>query len=99
MDIGRFRISCVFDGPIRAHGDESASRDYILVEDLCTAIDLAVYDNAEKAKGGVFNVASGFHHTMLSIAKDIMKIMRKDESLLTFVEDRPGQVIRHTCVK
>jgi len=50
----------------------------------------------EKVKGEVFNVASGTHRSMLSIAKDIVRLMEKDESLLTFVGERPGQVFRHT---
>jgi dTDP-glucose 4,6-dehydratase len=49
-----------------------------------------------KVKGEVFNVAAGVHRSVLSIAKDIVKMMGKDESIIEFVEDRPGQVFRHT---
>jgi len=41
-------------------------------------------------------VASGIHRSILSIAKDITKMMGKDESIIKFAGDRPGQVFRHT---
>ncbi len=94
--VPRFITSCILDEKIRIHGDGSASRDYVFVEDVCAAVDLIVHANVEKVKGEVFNVASGTHRTMLSIAKDIVRLMEKDESLLTFVGERPGQVFRHT---
>ncbi len=94
--VPRFITSCILNEKIRIHGDGSASRDYVFVEDVCAAVDLIVHANVDKVKGEVFNVASGSHRTMLSIAEDIVKKMGKDESLLTFVGDRPGQVFRHT---
>ncbi|GJQ57633.1 MAG: NAD-dependent epimerase/dehydratase family protein [Candidatus Scalindua sp. AMX11] len=97
--IPRFITSCLLDEQIRLHGDGSAARDYIFVEDVCQAVDIMVHSEVEKVKGKVFNVASGTHRTMLSIAKDIVRLMKKDESILTFVGERPGQVFRHTgCV-
>jgi dTDP-glucose 4,6-dehydratase len=94
--IPRFITSCILNEPIRVHGDGSASRDYVFVEDMCNAIDLMMHVNIESAKGEVFNVASGVHRTILSIAKDVATLMGKDESLIGFVGDRPGQVFRHT---
>jgi dTDP-glucose 4,6-dehydratase len=94
--IPRFITSCLLNEPIRIHGDGSAARDYIFVEDVCRAIDRIMHEDIEKVKGEVFNVASGQHRTMLSIAKDIIRMMKKDETLITFVGDRPGQVFRHT---
>jgi dTDP-glucose 4,6-dehydratase len=94
--IPRFITSCILNEPIRIHGDGSACRDYVYVEDTCSAIDSVMHADIEKVKGEVFNVASGEHHSMLSIAKDVVKMMGKNESLITFVGDRPGQVFRHT---
>jgi dTDP-glucose 4,6-dehydratase len=94
--VPRFITSCILNEPIRLHGDGSAARDYIFAEDTCSAIDMIIHAEKTKVVGEVFNVASGVHRSMLSVAKDIVKIMGKDESLITFVGDRPGQVFRHT---
>jgi dTDP-glucose 4,6-dehydratase len=94
--IPRFITSCLLNEPIRVHGDGSAARDYIFVEDLCEAIDLLLQAELPRVQGEVFNIASGEHRTILSIAQDIVKMMGKDESIIKFVGDRPGQVFRHT---
>jgi dTDP-glucose 4,6-dehydratase len=94
--IPRFITSCILNEPIRVHGDGSPSRDFIFVEDLCSAIDAILHADLQKVKGEVFNVASGVHRSILSIAQDIIKLMGKDDSIIELVGDRPGQVFRHT---
>lgn len=94
--IPRFITSCILNESITVHGDGSASRDYIFVEDVCKAIDIIMHAKIEKVKGQVFNLATGIDRSIISIARDIIKLMGKDDSLLTFIGDRPGQVIRHT---
>jgi len=94
--IPRFVTSCILGEPLRVHGDGSASRDYVFVEDVCRAIDTVMHADIEKVQGEVFNVATGVHRSILSIAKDVVKLMGKDESVVTFVGERPGQVFRHT---
>ena len=94
--IPRFITSCLLDEPIRVHGTGSAARDFIFVEDLCSAVDLVLQADPGKVSGEVFNVASGAHRSMNSIAIDIVGLMGKDKSLITYVGERPGQVIRHT---
>lgn len=93
--IPRFITSCILDEPIRIHGDGSAARDFIFVEDVCRAIDMVLHADINKVRGEVFNVASSVHRSILSIAEDIVRLMKKDKSLITFVGDRPGQVFRH----
>lgn len=94
--VPRFITSCLLNEPIRVHGDGSASRDYVFVMDVSEAVDMVMHADIAKVKGEVFNVASGNHRSILSIARDVVKLMGRDESLLTFVGDRPGQVFRHT---
>jgi dTDP-glucose 4,6-dehydratase len=94
--IPRFITSCILNEPLRVHGDGGASRDYLFVEDLCLAIDLLMHTDIQKVRGQVFNVASGVHRSILSIAHDIVRMMGKDESSIQFTGDRPGQVFRHT---
>jgi dTDP-glucose 4,6-dehydratase len=94
--IPRFITSCILDEPIKVHGDGSAARDYIFVEDVCNAIDSLIHEDISKVAGEVFNVASGTDRTILSIAEDVVEQMGMDKSLIKFVGDRPGQVFRHT---
>lgn len=94
--VPRFITSCLLDEPLRVHGDGSAARDYIFVEDVCKAIDIIMHADIDKVMGEIFNIASGVHRSILSIAKDIVRMMGKSESVITFVGDRPGQVFRHT---
>ncbi|MBA4368372.1 MAG: epimerase [Desulfobacterium sp.] len=94
--VPRFITSCIIDEPIRVHGDGSSARDFIFVEDTCRAIDLAVHTDIQKVKGEVFNVASSQHRTILSIAQEVVFLMGKDETMIKFSGDRPGQVFRHT---
>ena len=78
------------------HGDGSASRDYIYVDDVCSAIYEVLHTDAKKVSGEVFNVASGVHRSILSIAEDVTNLMSRNKSSITFVGERPGQVFRHT---
>ncbi|MBI4619827.1 MAG: GDP-mannose 4,6-dehydratase [Desulfobacterales bacterium] len=94
--VPRFITSCILDEPIRVHGDGSAARDYVFVEDVCRAIDTVLHADLEKVKGEVFNLATEVHRSILSIAQDIVRMMGKDESIITFAGERPGQVFRHT---
>lgn len=94
--IPRFITSCILNEPVRVHGDGSACRDYLFVDDFCRATDIIMHADIKKVKGEVFNVASGVHRSMLSIAQDVVRMMGKNESSIAFVGDRPGQVFRHT---
>ena len=94
--VPRFITSCILNEPIRVHGDGSAARDFVFVEDTCRAIDAVVHVDLDKVRGEVFNVASSVHRSILSVAQDIVKMMGKEESVIRFAGDRPGQVFRHT---
>lgn len=94
--VPRFITSCILNEQLRVHGDGSAARDFIFVEDLCKAIDIIMHSDIESIQGEVFNIASVIHRSIISIAKDVVRLMAKDESLITFVGERPGQVFRHT---
>lgn len=94
--VPRFITSCILDENIRLHGDGSAARDFVHVSDTCKAIDLIMHSPANKIDGEVFNVASEIDRSMRSVAEDIVRAMAKNESLITYVGERPGQVFRHT---
>jgi len=48
--------------------------------------------------GEVFNIGSGEHRTILSIAQNLIELMCPDNPpSIIEVGDRPGQVLRHTA--
>ncbi len=94
--VPRFITSVILGEKLRVHGDGKAARDFIFVEDVCEAIDRVMHADIEIVRGEIFNVASGVHRSIYSIAKDVVKMTGEDESMITFVGERPGQVFRHT---
>ncbi|WP_029896978.1 dTDP-glucose 4,6-dehydratase [Desulfohalovibrio reitneri] len=95
--IPRFVTSVILDEKLRVHGDGQSSRDFIHTDDTCRAIDMALHAPQDKVVGEVFNVGSGQHRSILSIAQDITSIMCTDKQCWVHVGNRPGQVMRHTC--
>jgi dTDP-glucose 4,6-dehydratase len=94
--VPRFVTSVLLDEPLTVHGDGTAARDFVYVADCCRAIDLLIHAPLEKVAGDVFNIASGQDRTILSIANDIVRLMKADPKIITFSSNRPGQVVRHT---
>jgi dTDP-glucose 4,6-dehydratase len=47
--------------------------------------------------GAIYNVASGRQRTNLDVLRTILSLLRKDESLIQFVQDRPGHDRRY-CI-
>ena len=94
--IPRFITSAILGEPLTIHGDGTAARDFIYVEDVCRAIDLIMHAPKELVVGEVFNVASGKHRSILKIADDIIKLTGVDPDLKLHLPNRPGQVLRHT---
>jgi dTDP-glucose 4,6-dehydratase len=95
--VPRFITSCLLDEPLRVHGDGSAMRDWLYVEDTCAALDLILHADRGRVVGEVFNVGTGTHRSVLEIARAVVQRMGKPESLITYVGERPGQVFRHTA--
>jgi len=75
------------------YGTGKNVRDWIYVLDHCEAIDLVM---REGEKGEVYNISSGEEKTNLEVVRTILDLMGKDESLIEFVEDRPGHDLRYS---
>ena len=95
--VPRFITSCLLDEPLRVHGDGSAARDWLYVEDTCRALDCILHCDAAIVVGEVINLGYGESRTLGEIAPLIARRMDKPASLVTYVGDRPGQVFRHTA--
>jgi dTDP-glucose 4,6-dehydratase len=80
------------DKALPIYGDGMQERDWLYVEDYCRAIALAL----EKAKAGTtYNVSAGRPQPNLQIARTILSHLKKPESLIKHVQDRPGHDRRY----
>jgi dTDP-glucose 4,6-dehydratase len=94
--VPRLITSVLLDEPLTVHGDGSAGRDYVFVDDTSRAIELLVHAPIATVSGEVFNVASGKHREIGAIASDVARVMDTPAARIVHVGDRPGQVARHT---
>ncbi|WP_166241188.1 dTDP-glucose 4,6-dehydratase [Paenibacillus turpanensis] len=84
--------NALYDQPLPVYGDGLNIRDWLYVEDHCSAIDLVLH----KGKSGeVYNVGGNNERTNIDIVKRILAELRKPESLIKYVEDRPGHDKRY----
>jgi len=74
------------------YGNGANVRDWIHVEDHCSAIDLVLH---EGVPGSVYNIGADNEWTNIEIVKTILRHMSKPESLIRFVTDRPGHDLRY----
>ena len=77
---------------IPVYGKGENVRDWIHVHDHNVGVDLIVR-NGEK--GQIYNLGGHSEKTNLEVVKTILKQMKKDESLIEFVTDRPGHDLRY----
>jgi dTDP-glucose 4,6-dehydratase len=80
------------DQPLPVYGKGGNIRDWLYVEDHCEAL-WTVYRGGRP--GEVYNIAGGEERDNLTIVKTLLRILDKPESLITFVEDRPGHDWRY----
>ena len=93
--IPRFITSAILREPLTIHGDGSALRDWIFVEDTAEAIDKVMHAQLNDIKGEVFNVGTGISISVLDIANKIAGIFGLDQKCLTYMDERFGQVQNH----
>jgi dTDP-glucose 4,6-dehydratase len=80
------------DQQLPVYGKGENVRDWLYVEDHCSAIDLIIHKGRE---GEIYNVGGHNERTNLEVVKTILKALNKPESLITFVKDRPGHDMRY----
>ncbi len=81
------------DLPIPIYGSGQNIRDWIYVQDHCEAVSTVL----EKGNPGeIYNVSAGNEIPNIDIAKKIVALLKKPESLITFVEDSPGHDTRYS---
>ncbi len=80
------------DEPLPVYGKGENVRDWLYVEDHCAAIDLVIRKGRE---GEIYNIGGHNERTNLEVVKTILKELKKPESLITYVTDRPGHDMRY----
>jgi dTDP-glucose 4,6-dehydratase len=80
------------DIQLPVYGDGLNVRDWIHVSDHCEAIDLVLHKGAP---GSVYNVGGENERTNMEIVKLILSILKKPETLIRYVKDRPGHDRRY----
>jgi dTDP-glucose 4,6-dehydratase len=87
-------ITNIMEGKkVPIYGDGLYVRDWLYVEDHCRAIDMVL----TKGKIGETYCVGGLTEDIsnLEVVKKIIAILGKDESVITFVKDRPGHDRRY----
>ncbi|WP_426451096.1 dTDP-glucose 4,6-dehydratase [Paenibacillus sp. S-38] len=80
------------DKQLPVYGDGLNIRDWLYVEDHCSAIDLVMHDGVS---GEVYNIGGNNERTNIQIVKTILEQLGKPESLITYVQDRLGHDRRY----
>ena len=83
------------DKAVPIYGDGLYVRDWIHVIDHCRAIDIITHKGRP---GEVYNVGADDEKANIELAKSILGILGKPDSLLTTVPDRPGHDRRYAIV-
>ena len=86
-------IRALMNLKVPIYGTGKNVRDWIYVLDHCEAVDIVM---REGEKGEIYNISGGEERTNLEVVKTILDLMGKDESLIEFVEDRPGHDLRYS---
>ena len=87
-------ITNALDGePLPVYGDGRQVRDWLHVEDHCSAVELVLRDG--KA-GEVYNVGGGEEVENRDLTSRILELTGTDESLIRHVDDRPGHDRRYS---
>ncbi|AWB46180.1 dTDP-glucose 4,6-dehydratase [Paenibacillus sp. CAA11] len=80
------------DQKLPVYGDGLNIRDWLYVEDHCSAIDLVIHQGRN---GEVYNIGGNNERTNLEIVRTILDQLGKPHSLISYVEDRPGHDRRY----
>jgi dTDP-glucose 4,6-dehydratase len=85
-------VRALADKPLPIYGDGLQQRNWLHVEDNCRAI-LSVLERGRL--GHVYNIGGADVKDNLTVARDLLKIIGKPESLISHVPDRPGHDRRY----
>lgn len=80
------------DQHVPVYGKGLNIRDWLYVEDHCSAIEIIL----NKGKNGeIYNIGGNNEWKNIDVVKLILKLLKKPQSLIMFVKDRPGHDMRY----
>jgi dTDP-glucose 4,6-dehydratase len=88
-----FITNLLGDVKVPVYGDGLNVRDWIYAEDNCAGIDV-VLRNGEP--GEIYNIGGGNELTNIDLTHRLLSALGKDESLIEYVQDRPGHDRRYS---
>jgi dTDP-glucose 4,6-dehydratase len=87
-------VTNAIDGqPLPLYGDGRNVRDWLYVKDHAAAIDFLL-DAGEP--GETYNIAGGNEAENIDITRRVLELLGRPESLIRFVDDRPGHDRRYS---
>jgi dTDP-glucose 4,6-dehydratase len=87
-----FITEAIDDRPLPLYGDGMQVRDWLYVDDHCDAIDAVLHRGAP---GEIYNVGGEHEMHNIDVTRFILRALGKPESLIRYVEDRPGHDRRY----
>jgi dTDP-glucose 4,6-dehydratase len=93
-----FITEAIDDRPLPVYGDGMQVRDWLYVDDHVTGIDLVLHQGQA---GEIYNLGGENERHNIDVTKLILRLLGKDESLIRYVQDRPGHDRRYalSCEK
>lgn len=91
--IPKIIFNAINDKPIPIYGDGNNVRDWIYVDDNCSAV-LKVMLNGEV--GEIYNIGGGNEYSNNQIVSKVLNLLEKPEELKVFVKDRLGHDNRYS---
>lgn len=91
--IPRFVTNLISDKKVPVYGTGENVRDWIHVSDHCRAIEFLLQKGDY---GEIYNIGGGNEKTNLQITQMILKLLKKDTSMIEYVANRPGHDFRYS---
>ena len=85
-------INAVKEMPIPVYGNGLQVRDWIYVEDHCSALERII---KKGIYGETYLVSANGEKRNIDVIKSILKELNESEKLINFVKDRPGHDVRY----
>lgn len=93
--VPRFITNAIEGNPIIVHGDGTASRDWVFVEDTCKALISVLEVPLDDILGETINLGTGKATNVSTIARKILDRLTDSSSQIEHTRNRPGQVDLH----
>ena len=86
-------LNALAGDPLPVYGDGMQVRNWLFVEDCCSAVDI-VLERGEP--GEVYNVGGPDELPNLEVVRRILALTDRDDSLISYITDRPGHDRRYS---